>query len=176
MKHSRIKAHFDHLAPNYDRYKHPGNFYYAELKRAVTSCIPAQERVLEIGCGTGTLLMLTKPKFGLGVDISPQMIKNAQIKYSKRTRISFQTHDIESSPLPGKFDYILLADVIEHLSNPHKALKNIAHSMQASTKLVLTMANPAWEPFLMFLENLHFKMPEGPHTRISEKKLLHIFL
>ena len=34
------------------------------------------------------------------------------------------------------------------------------------------MANPAWEPFLHLLEKLKLKMAEGPHRRISEKKLL----
>ena len=34
------------------------------------------------------------------------------------------------------------------------------------------MANPAWEPLLHVLEKLKLKMAEGPHRRISEKKLL----
>lgn len=174
MKNSLVKAHFDHIAQNYDRYKHSGNFYYEELKRAVTDCIPGNQRVLEIGCGTGTLLMLSRPKFGLGVDISPAMIKHAQTKYSQQTQVLFKVHDIESTPLPKKFDYILLADVIEHLIDPQTAIKNITKSMLPASTLVLTMANPAWEQLLIILEKLHLKMPEGPHQRLKENELLHI--
>ncbi len=70
------------------------------------------------------------------------------------------------------FDYIFLADVIEHLSNVSGAIRSVARLMHPETTLIVSMANPLWEPLLMLAEKLHMKMPEGPHTRISAKELI----
>ena len=42
---------------------------------------PFEGRVLEVGCGIGDLLAAVKPSRGVGVDISPEMVKLASNKY-----------------------------------------------------------------------------------------------
>lgn len=173
MKNDRPSAkHFDQIAHQYDSYKDKNPLYYSALKKAVASFITGQNNlILDIGCGTGEILNFLEPRSGIGIDSSSQMIQIAQKKFRSNTNLKFQIFDIGKKAFRGNFDYILLVDVIEHLSSVDKSFYNIAQSMSSETKLIVAMANPSWEPFLMFLEKINLKMPEGPHHRITEKEL-----
>lgn len=161
-----VKDHFDKIAADYDYYKSRNSYYYKNLKKLLGNLIPRNRKVLEIGCGTGDLLVSLKPTSGYGQDISEEMVKIADIKHSKETRIRFSTKWPKE-----KFDYIFMSDVIEHLERPKEVLEKISKLMNKNTIFVNTMANPVWEPILMVAEKLGLKMPEGPHRRITNHEL-----
>ena len=176
MKTTVIKDHFDPIAPKYDNFKNRNHLYYETLKRAIKKEIKNGSLILDIGCGTGEVLFFLKPKNGLGVDISGNMIKLARAKFKKHKNLQFKVFDIEKKPFKNvPFEYILFNDVIEHVINQKKTIKNIALSMNEKSLLILSMANPLWEPLLLIMEKLGLKMPEGPHKRISEHELLDLF-
>jgi 2-polyprenyl-3-methyl-5-hydroxy-6-metoxy-1,4-benzoquinol methylase len=165
-----VEKHFDELAGSYDRIKKEKNgFYYRSLMRAVAEVVPPGKRVLDIGTGTGEVLNALAPSQGSGIDLSPAMIGIAREKFP---RLRFFAGSYEDLDPGGPFDFILLLDVIEHLQSPEKLFAHLKKFCSPGTRIVLTMANPAWEPFLFVLEKLHLKMAEGPHRRISRKKLL----
>lgn len=176
MNDQKIIRHFNQIASNYDNFKKSHNIYFKTLKRVINDEIYKSANILDVGCGTGIILNFLNPERGLGIDVSPAMIKNAKKKYLNKQNLKFKVHDITKKTIIGKFDFILLSDVIEHLSNPNLCIKNIGKMMNNHTKLILTMANPVWEPILVILEKLRLKMPEGPHRRISEKELLNLLI
>src|SRR3989344_1639784 len=159
----KVKDHFDQIAQSYDTYKSKHRFYYSNLKSLLASLISPHKKVLEIGCGTGDLLGYLRPKYGFGVDISPQMISIAKIKHP---RLLFSTKFPKD-----RFDYVFMSDVIEHLSDPLAIFARASRLIGNKSKFVITMANPKWEPVLMLAEKLHLKMPEGPHNRINFTQL-----
>lgn len=159
-----VQKHFDEIAGDYDKYKKKNKYYYDNLKKLLRILIPKQKTVLEVGCGTGDLLVHLKPKKGYGVDISSQMIKIAQKKHKKQRDIKFSTKRI-SQFKELKLDYIFMSDVIEHLEKPSVLFGDINSIMNSDTKFIITMANPIWEPVLMISEKLGLKMPEGKHYR-----------
>jgi len=166
MGKTNVEIHFDEVAKNYDLYKEKNWFYYDNLKKLLKGLIPANKKVLEIGCGTGDLLNHLKPKYAYGFDISGEMVSIAKVKYKKSKKLHFST------VWPKKaFDYIFMSDVIEHLEDPQKTFEQISELMNKKSKLVVTMANPIWEPFLMIAEKIKLKMPEGPHNRITNDEL-----
>lgn len=160
---SKVNVHFNQIAKDYDYYKIKNNFYYINLKRLLKKLVLIDKQLLEFGCGTGDLISYLNPKSGVGYDPSVEMIKIAKTKHKK---IKFY------SELPkSKFDYVFMSDVIEHLEFPEKEFKRIKMILNVNGKLLITMANPIWEPVLMLAEKFKLKMPEGPHKRIVFKDI-----
>jgi ubiquinone/menaquinone biosynthesis C-methylase UbiE len=160
-KTSIVEKHFDVVASNYDHGKKKYDLYYSTLKKLLKSFIPINSVVCEVGCGTGELLVAVKPKKGFGMDISSKMIEIAKVKYSKSRNIKFSTNFPN-----GKYKYIFMCDVIEHLENPDKTFREIVKLMNKDSIFINTMANPLWEPLLMIWEKLGLKMKEGKHYRM----------
>ena len=86
------------------------------------AALKSGETVLDVGCGTGTLLIAAKRRIGasgraFGIDPSPEMIARAQKKAKKLgAEITFRVGVIESLPFPdGYCDAVLSTLMIYHL-------------------------------------------------------------
>jgi ubiquinone/menaquinone biosynthesis C-methylase UbiE len=162
MEKSAVESHFDEVAKNYDFYKRKNKYYYDNLKGLIKSLIPQGKKIFEVGCGTGDLIITLKPSTGFATDLSGEMIRMAKTKYNGVKNIKFS-----ASWPDGKYDYIFMSDVIEHLENPSETFKKISGLMDKDTVFICTMANPVWEPVLLIAEKLGLKMPEGKHSRLG---------
>ncbi len=168
-KKESVEKHFDKVAGDYDYYKKKNSFYYDNLKKLLKSLIPTNKNVMEFGCGTGDLLTSLNPKKGIGYDISSEMIKIAKSKHKSNKNLEFVNSFPSSKSIIynlHSLDHIFMSDVIEHLDDPRKEFTGLFKLINKNTKLIVTMANPIWEPFLMMAEKLKLKMPEGKHKRI----------
>jgi len=79
--------------------------------------VAAGSRILDAGCGTGTLaLLLAAAGYEVtGVDLSTAMIERARKKDTKH-RVDWREGDITALTLDGSFDAIVtVADVLNHL-------------------------------------------------------------
>jgi 2-polyprenyl-3-methyl-5-hydroxy-6-metoxy-1,4-benzoquinol methylase len=77
-------------------------------------------RVLEIGCGVGTLTELLAGALGpsgsvVGLDLSPKSIDVARGRLAAFTNVELRVGDALSTELEGAFDVVVLPDVIEHI-------------------------------------------------------------
>ncbi len=52
----RVQEHFERVAPVYDGWKRRAWYYYRWVARILGDEVPVGARVLDVGCGTGTLL------------------------------------------------------------------------------------------------------------------------
>ena len=162
MKKTPVEEHFDSIAGRYDRYTSRRDLHYSTLKNLLNKLIGKRKRVLEIGCGTGDLLAAISPAYGLGYDLSGEMIKIASRKYKSKKNLKF------TNKFPKeKFDYIFMSDVIEHLEDRGAMFNKISDLMTSKSVFVNTMMNPVWEPIESLYSFLGLKMPEGPHERIG---------
>jgi ubiquinone/menaquinone biosynthesis C-methylase UbiE len=80
------------------------------------------EKVLEVGCGTGALSILSKIAVGEsgeveGIDIAPKMISKAQQKAEKANlKINFKIASVNQLPYPDDyFDLVISSMMFHHL-------------------------------------------------------------
>jgi SAM-dependent methyltransferase len=164
MNKGAVKNYFDHIAHVRDRWKKRNQFYYQDLTRLLRFVIPPRQSVLEIGCGTGDLLNDLEPSYGVGIDISGEMIRVAREKYSSHT---FFEMDAENLAIEDKFDYVVMSDLIGHLDDVQKAFQEIHKVADHRTRIVLTYYNSLWEPMLRLAELLKLKMPQHRQNWLS---------
>lgn len=168
MTKETVRDHFEAIADDYDRWKERSSYYYELLAGAYREFVPPGASVLEIGCGTGTLLASLDPRRGVGVDISPKMIA---IAAAKHPALSFHVADAEALDLGETFEYIIVPDVIEHLSDVGAMFRSARRHCGPGTRVLVSSVNPRWAPILHLAERLRLKMPEGEHRWLSSREL-----
>lgn len=168
MPKEEIRRHFDEVAGDYDRWKEKSAYYYGLLAEICREFVPAGRSVLEVGCGTGTLLSRLAPTRGVGVDISPRMVEIAAAKFPG---LRFLVADAEDLRIDETFEFIVVPDVIEHLTDPGAMFRSLRKCCRPDSRVIVTCVNPLWAPVLHLAERLGMKMPEGEHRWLPEKEL-----
>lgn len=106
--------------------------------------LPQSAEILEIGCGTGgNIPMLSAFGHVTAFDKSPEAEKSVKEQYAvPMLRGSFP--EDENLLSNGRFDLIVLLDVLEHLKDDLEALGAIKRLLKPNGKLVLTVPAYSW--------------------------------
>ncbi len=163
-----IRENFDNLAKERDKWIDKNSYFYKNDYNYMRFLIGKGARVLELGSGTGRLLKELNPSYGVGVDISGEMIDMATKLYPD---LKFIQGDVEDrkliSSLDGPFDFIVLSDVLGYLEDI-EALFDILHNLcHADTRIVIAYYSWRWAPVLKLGEKLRLKMPSVNMSWIS---------
>ncbi len=161
-----VAAHFNEVAREYDRWKKKNWYYYDSLYSIARRNASGAKLLLDVGCGTGAMMQVVSPQEGVGIDVSPAMAAIAGHNNANYSQYRFEVADIATYDGAGRFDRILFFDVIEHVSDIPSSIRSLSRALAPGGELVISMANPLWEPILMAAERWGLKMPEGPHHRI----------
>lgn len=105
------------------------------------------KRVLDAGSSQGiSSLLLAREGFEvLGIDIEKDSIAYANKELERESnsvqkRVTFQLGDIaETLSAHGKFDTILLGEVLEHLTYPDRVLANLRECLSEGGRIVVTV-------------------------------------
>jgi hypothetical protein len=118
---------FDRWAPNYDCL-FTTIFYQAVHKRMLEYVeLPRSTHVLDLGCGTGRLLHRLATQFptlqGTGLDLSTEMLRQAQQRNQHGTRLTYRQGNAESMPFAeGEFDAVFNTISFLHYPNPQQVV------------------------------------------------------
>lgn len=108
--------------------------------------LPPSAKVLEIGCGTGSMLRLLARRgdfsgTALGIDQSPVFVEAAQgfaAAEGVGDAIEFRVGDAHRLDLPDEsFDAVILNTVISHVREPHVVLGEVARVARRGGKVAI---------------------------------------
>ena len=161
-----IREAYDHLSPGYE------TRWRKYIRRSVDETlaradIRSGERVLDIGCGTGTLLheivRSVRPVRAVGVDLSFGMIARARL-----CGASLLAGDAESLPLrSASFDLVITTSSFHFWRHPKLGLQEVRRVLNKSGRLVIT----DWcDDFVACrLCNAFLRIRDASHQRIFSK-------
>ena len=123
-------AFWDRVADRYaaDPIKDPTAYNYT-LDRTRTF-LGAQDRVLELGCGTASTALLLAPGVGhlTATDFSAAMVSigRRKVEEAGQANLTVEQGDVEGGPLPsGPFDAVLAFNLLHLLRDPEKAIGRV---------------------------------------------------
>ena len=110
----------------------------------VVRAVGNNKRVLDVGCATGYLAQELKKRGCevVGLDISPEAVQEARQICDQAFAADVQV-GLPEEIKKGSFDYIILADVLEHLTEPQSALKNLSPYLKPSGQILISTPNIA---------------------------------
>ena len=73
----KVSIFYDKLAKSRKKWIKKGSSFHREDRLNLKELILPESRILELGCGTGYLLKSLKPSYGVGIDLSKEIIKEA---------------------------------------------------------------------------------------------------
>lgn len=142
-----MQAAYRELAKYYDLIFQEKN-YRAEsefIRKIVGKRMPTAKSVLDVGCGTGNHLNLLLGKFDIlyGVDLNPEIIKEAK---KKSRKITYLVGDMANFLIDWKFDVITcLYSVFNYnLSDKdaRKTLRNIKKHLKKNGLVIFALYTP----------------------------------
>lgn len=142
--------------------------YYEDRRKWLTRVIPTDASIIEVGCGTGLSLSNLPQTQKTGIDFSPAMIDIAKTRDPSSTYI---IDDLLTLKHRNTYDYVLLLDTINFVSDVEIALKNIRHNLcHDHSRIVITYYNFLWQPLFLLAEFLGWKtrFPEQNWLRRSD--------
>lgn len=96
-------------------------------------------RILEIGCGTGTLLRSLAGEKGLELLGSEAYLRGLRSAIHHSPGIEFIQLDATRIPFDSEFDIVGAFDVIEHIEDDEAVLRGIHRSLKPGGHLILTV-------------------------------------
>ncbi|MEA5572313.1 class I SAM-dependent methyltransferase [Calothrix sp. UHCC 0171] len=140
---------FDRWAPFYDIF-FTTVFYQAIHKRLLEYVeLPEKANILDLGCGTGRLLnriAQQNPTLqGTGLDLSQEMLKQANVNNKHQSRLRFVEGNAEATPFAdNEFDAIFNTISFLHYPNPITVLSEVHRILRPGGKFYLVDYTIRW--------------------------------
>jgi len=118
---------------------------YEGVNERVLSFVPLSAvRILDVGCGTGTLgerLRLDPKRYVVGITYSAQEAEMASKRLSQVICAELNDFDFHSL---GKFDCVILSHILEHLYSPEDVLERLKCVLEPQSVIVVALPNVVW--------------------------------
>lgn len=160
-----VQQEYSRLAPLYDR---RWSFYIDSTVQETINrlAISPHDRVLDLGCGTGTLLQrlihLAPEAAFWGLDPSPEMLSVARQKLPSSVALHLGTAD--QLPFPNEsFDVVISTNAFHYFRHPSHAIQEAKRVLKPDGRLVITdWCHDYWtcricDSFLRLFNRAHFR-------------------
>ncbi len=165
-----FRAHYD-TKPRHRRGAKP-HYYYSRIMKRLAFLVAPGSRVLDIGCGTGDVLALLKPSYGVGVDFAPNAVAEAQNRHPHLHFFAMRGEDV--ARLHETFDYIIINQVLcdfYDVQEFFRALQSVCHER---TRVIIVHYSRLWQPLLRLAEWLGIKPTAPDHAWLPVVEISHL--
>ena len=171
-----LQQHFDAIAPKRRAWKKRNYYYHESIEAFFRFLVPENRKVLELGSGTGELLVALKPSYGVGIDISAGMTALAKDAFPNINFRQGNAEDPLTWDIKGTFDYIIMSDLVGHLEDIQKTLENLKDFCSTHTRIIVSYYNFLWEPVLKLAEFFNLKTPTNAGNWLSPEDIENLLL
>jgi 2-polyprenyl-3-methyl-5-hydroxy-6-metoxy-1,4-benzoquinol methylase len=131
------------------------------------------KRVLDIGCGSGAFSIGTAKRgytvLGLTWDGRDKAVAAERARMCGAHTVKFETQDVRALDvrvdLRGKYDVVILCEVVEHILDDGKLMRDAAACLKPGGKLLLTTPNAFLKPIDPAHEGPFPLVEDGGHVR-----------
>jgi ubiquinone/menaquinone biosynthesis C-methylase UbiE len=158
------RAHWDEIATKVKGARSLGGYYHRWLQKVYSYLIPPDASVLEIGCGKGNLLAAVKPRIGVGVDFSSEMLKAAARAHPQLNFVQADGHEL---PLAGEFDFVIFSDVLNDAWDVQRLFEQIGRAVKPRTRLIVNTYSRLWQLPLELARRMNLATPLLPQNWLT---------
>ena len=169
------QSHWDATARKRDGWHGMGSWYHHRLEQIYRFLVSPGQRVLEVGSGTGDLLAVVQPAYGLGVDFSVEMVTRAKQRHPEIEFSQADAHNL--SAVKGPFDIIILSDLVNELWDVQQCFEQIKPLCTSRTRIIFNFYSRVWELPLSITQLLNLATPtlaQNWLTRHDVANMLHL--
>lgn len=114
---------------------------YLRLRQIKSYLQQSALRILEIGCGDAKLLTTLERALGERATLFGLDYAAARLALPAGSKIKLLQGDVQSASIEGKFDLILMYDVLEHLADPIGSLRRMRQHLEPDGVLIGQVPN-----------------------------------
>ncbi len=119
------------------------NYHFHVRRNRVLELLPQKlGRVLDVGCGPGVMTEAVLERGGTfdGLDLSPEMVREAKEKFGHLPGVHFAEGNIEAiDAADNSYDQLICMAVIEYLKTPDQALAEMKRVLKPGGIAIITV-------------------------------------
>ena len=163
-----FKEYFDSIAGKKKTVK---SYYWKSISEHCDYFIHEDDKVLEIGSGTGDLLGYAKATYKVGLDFSEKMLEASRANYPE---IDFRYGTAENLDISEKFDVVVLSNIVGCLDDIQSVFNELHKVCHERTRIIVTYYNYIWEPIIKLGEILGFKKKMPIQNWLSHHDIINL--
>ncbi|MFM8619937.1 MAG: glycosyltransferase [Opitutaceae bacterium] len=166
-----VRAHYDGAA---DELQAGARAYRRRLAHYYNLLIPADARVLEVGCGAGDLLALLHARDVSGIDLSERRVARARSRVPHGRFFVMAGETLDPEALGGPFDVIIISDTLNLAADVQAMLERLHAVSHPGTRLVLNFQNSLWRPLLSLAALIGLKSRQPENSWLASSDVLNL--
>ena len=137
---------YDKWAPTYDKERNPLIVLEEDITLDFIGDVKNQ-KVLDIGCGTGRYCKLLAERGAkvVGLDPSPRMLEYAKKKITPEIKFELRLGKIEDAEFPpNHFNVVVSALTLGHVSELEPVIEKVSRIIKSRGRLIVSDIHPYW--------------------------------